>query len=228
MCNNQITLVRSNADFKYEKAYNRALTMMVEFYDEGHNLEDFQKIFIKKYIDNNLDPDGNAVLFAHGVKCTADGLHSIKRICSFEKNTKDIIKTYRDYRKFPIFFFPSEKGGINTSRFRIFGDRIDHTLYDIKMYYTDNIIDCKLKSAFNKPNTSLWLEKMESFENIVDWLKIKGIFTDNNYNVYDLEYSDPRIIKQYKNIYCKQWSKKYYENLKKKILEFYNKNRIFQ
>ena len=28
---------------------------------------------------------------------------------------------------------------------------------------------------------------MNTFENIVDWLGIKGIFVDENYEVYDLE-----------------------------------------
>ena len=35
---------------------------------------------------------------------------------------------------------------------------------------------------------------MKSFENIVEWWGVIGIFTDADYHVYDLEYNDERVL----------------------------------
>ena len=70
-----------------------------------------------------------------------------------------------------------------------------------------------------------WLENMRSFENIIDWWGVKGIFTNENYDIYDLEYEEPQCIKKHKDSmeYRKQWSLDYYQNLKKKIDMFFER-----
>ena len=59
------------------------------------------------------------------------------------------------------------------------------------------------------------------FKKIIDWFNVKGIFTDDNYKVFDLEYDDrKKTINKYSELYGYEWSDNYYENVKKKIKEF--------
>ena len=198
---------------------------MEEYYNSHKDNENIRELLLKMYNEENLDPDGKAVRYVHGIKCTADGLHSMKRICSFEETPENIIAVYKIYREVPIFFFPCEMGGINTSRYRVFGDRIDHTLFDIKMYYTEKE-RCRLKSAYEKRKTAEWMEAMGSFEAVVDWLGVRGIFTDDSYRIYDLNSTDDETVQSYWKAkdYREQWSKLYYTNLKIRIGMFLKRN----
>ena len=47
-----------------------------------------------------------------------------------------------------------------------------------------------------------------------------------NYDVYDLEYSDSRLIEKHLKVYKKQWSIDYYKNLKDKIQLYIDNQRI--
>jgi len=139
----------------YFNALVRALNEMISFFHK--NIDNYTTENLKAYYrERHLDPDNYAIRFSSDIKCMCDGLISLNRICLFEKDFNDIIKTYALYRRYPIFFFPSENGGINTSRSSIFGDRIDHTLYDLKIYYSDGPTKCKLKNAFEKNKTNKW------------------------------------------------------------------------
>lgn len=207
---------------KYDEAFRRAVEFLKKFYEEHKDDSEIRIIMPEAYVAEHMDPDDKAVRIAFGIKCKADGLHSVRRICALEENAEDIVAVYIEYRKTPIIFFPSEAGGINTSRSRILGDRIDHTLYDLKMYFAGRADECLLKKAYSREKTNSWLQQMGSFENLIDWLGVKGIFTDENYGVYDLEYDDGRVITSYRSPaeYQRQWSIAYYNNLKKKILKF--------
>ena len=66
---------------------------------------------------------------------------------------------------------------------------------------------------------------MKKFENIVDFFGIKGIFVDNDYNVYDLSSYDRKTLEKYQNRYSYDWTVPYYNNLKIKIEEFNCKQR---
>ena len=209
----------------YSDKFNSTIEQMNQFYNTYGKEENFKEQLIKYYIDKKLDPDSFASRYENNIKCTADGLLSIRRICHFEK-TSDIISVYEKYREYPIFYFPQESGGINTTRSTVFGDRIDHTLYDIKNYYDKNSAEnCRMKKAFNRKLTKKWLDNMKKFENIVDFFGIKGIFVDNNYNVYDLSSYDRKTLKKYQNRYSYDWTEQYYNNLKMKIEEFNCKQR---
>lgn len=169
------------------------------------------------------DPDGYAVsdhglLLKSGIECTADGILSVNRIYYHEGFNDKFIDCFAVYRKVPIFFFPKEKGGINTSRFSKFGDRIDHTLYDLKQYYENR--DCKLKTSYELPGTQSWLNSFENFADMANWMNIDGIFVDSNYNVYDLENDDGKVISDYYVHYDRAWSECYYNNVKEKIRLF--------
>lgn len=168
-----------------------------------------------------LDPDGYAIKSIGGIPCSADGLLSIKRIYRKYGISEETIQEYEHYRRTPIFYFPQEKNGINMSRASVFGDKIDYTLFDLKRRIEGE--ECKLSNAYNLPKTSEWILKVGTFKNLVDIYGIKGIFVNNDYEVFDLEKADGSIITEYLDEYRWDWSNSYYDNIKKKIEEYMNK-----
>lgn len=176
-----------------------------------------------------IDPDSNAIKQIGNIRCTADGLFSIKRIYRKNGASEKTITDYETYRKEPIFFFPEERNGINMTRNAVFGDRIDHTLFDLKNYFEEvakgdagNIENCKLCSAYKLPKTSEWLREIGSFEKLVDLYDIKDTFVNDEYEVYDIEKGNGkvRVITNYKEKYEWLWSDTYYRNLKNRIEGF--------
>jgi hypothetical protein len=125
-----------------------------------------------------------------------------------------------------------------------FNDRIDYTLFDIRNYCegmtiikNDNSTEadkntarklvnaCTLKPAYEIKETTLWFESFNyDFKAIIDWYGVYGIFVNEDYEVYDLEHNDGRIIEDYAESYAWKWSDEYYNNLKAKIKEFENKS----
>ena len=203
----------------YQKAYQKTVDRLTELYKQ-FCVEKEEKIRSKLhgvYRNKRWDPDGKAIRYVGDIKCTADAILAFNRICKMEEREDDIVQVFEKYRKIPIIFFPCGRGCINTSRASIFGDRIDHILFDLKMYYTEKRQECRMIKTYDKGQTKKWLDEMESFENIIDWWGVRGILTDVDYNVYDLEYEDKRIITEYKEKYSKEWSKGYYENVKRKV-----------
>ena len=218
----------------YDDIYSGDLNIISEALSkyDGEKTWKYFKVFYK-------DPDGYYKKYREyadeTIECTADGLLSVKRIKNFEGFSEEFLKTFKKYRKHPIIFFPPDSnklprddpnyvGGINWERSRIFGDRIDYTFFDIKMY-CDGKKDCKLVESYKLEETQKWFKSFDyDFSKIVEWMKIGGIFVDDELNVYDLEYDDGRPIFDYRDEYPYGWSEKYYENVKKKIEEFYEKN----
>ena len=206
-------------------------------YDEVYKMNiNRASLLVKKYEKENVgwalfkskykDPDGfkineSGYVCRAGVDCTADALLSARRIYNHEGFNEEFIKTYAKYRKEPIFFFPREQGGINQSRAAFFGDRIDHFLFDLKQYCLGK--KSKLESVYQKEETKKWLESFSqvnqrpNFGELVKWFKIDGIFVNENLEVFDLEKTDGSIIESYSPAYPKEWSTKYYINLKKKM-----------
>lgn len=177
-----------------------------------------------------IDPDLFVTKQLNRIKCTADGLHSINRIYKKHVASEKTIIDYETYRKIPIFFFPSENNGINQRRYKAFGDRIDHTLFDLKNYFEEvekgekgNIEKCRLSSSYKSPRTSKWLKKIGSFKKLIDWYGVKGIFVNDYYQVFDIEAGDGTIITDYKDVYTEDWSDDYYNNLKIPVGKFTNK-----
>lgn len=125
------------------------------------------------------------------------------------------IDTYSTYRKEPILFFPREKGGINTARYIKFGDRIDYTLFDLKQYFENK--PCKLLSSYMLPRTQSWLRSFNDFGDLVKYLRLDRVFTDENNNIFDLEKNDGGILYEYYPSYTKRWSETYYKNVKEKL-----------
>lgn len=227
--------------YTYEDIHKRNIEMMkavLALLAEGDNAK-YEGIFWSILYDLYEDPDSYAARELGAVKCFADGLLSIKRIYRNCGLTEKMVSEYDRYRKAPIFFFPSEKNGINTSRCSAFGDRIDHTLYDLKKYFDllqqgKNTGECKLALAYSRPETRVWLRDIGSFENLVDWFRIKGIFVNDNYEVYDIENSifdagkeREAYISDYREPYEWAWSEVYYNNLKTLIDRYMDKQKYF-
>ena len=201
-------------------------------------LKDLNDLFIKpkNITDNNfiwklihsvyIDPDPYSTKDHNGIICTADGLISIKRIFTLYGLSNESISEYDRYRNTPIFYFPKERNGVNMTRATTFGDKIDYTLFDIKNYYSNSAEICKMYNAFNLPKTKRWLDDIASFENFVSMYGIYGIFVNENLDIYDLESNDKSIITDYNEIYKWKWSSNYYNNLKRKIDEYYYANKI--
>lgn len=215
------------------KTYSQIYEYNVEVMDDFLNL--FVKFARQSGVDDNdlfyrmirafyEDPDGFEIRRIGGADCSADGLLSLRRIYYKFGMSEATICEYRRYRKIPIFFFPREGGGINQSRSSVFGDRIDHTLFDLKRRLAGEE-ECKLSKAYDLPKTRQWIDRIETFENLAKIYDIEGIFVNEDYEVYDLEKDDGSIIKEYCDKYEKEWTPAYYNNLKKKIDEFMAGNR---
>lgn len=207
----------------YEKIYIENIKVMKDlltlYYDNCKNKDNYLMWLIISSI--YIDPDDKAIKRIGGVKCSADGLISKKRLFDIYGFSLKMINEYEQYRKVPIFFFPREKNDINQTRSKMFGDRIDYTLYDIKMYY-ENPKKCKMKFTYSLPETKKWLNNMKNFEKIIDDYGVKGIFTNEDYEVFDLEKGN-EVISDYKSEYPYNWSNTYYNNLKEKIDAFMSK-----
>ena len=218
----------------YENVYAENIRVMKDFlnlyWNEITHKNDklaFQMLY-SFYIDPDPYPYDGEVKKIKDIECTADGLISLKRLYLHEGISDKLVQGYELYRKKPIFFFPKEKNGINMTRYAVFGDRIDHTLFDIKRYFDAKTEadrnSCRLISAYERRFTKSWLEEMVSFPKIVDWLKIRGIFTNEDYEVLDIEKGDGSIITDYLNSYPRKWSDNYYSSLKKRIELFMELN----
>lgn len=234
--------------FKREVKLNRFVGSSKMTYEEIHQIEtDLMRNLICEFENKAeikdksiiyemihafyVDPDGKGTKPMGNVLCSADGLFSVNRIFrKFEKG-EEVVAEYDHYRKKTIFFFPREKNGINPTRCLVFGDRIDHTLYDLKMCFNkmkekSNIEDCKLSSAYKRPKTREWLENIGSFENLVNEYSIMGVFVNENYEVYDIDRGSGELISKYDKSYSWQWSDTYYDNLKALVDKFYAKEGI--
>lgn len=182
------------------------------------------------YKESYIDPDGypfNGDDKKDGIiKCSSDALLSIRRIKEYEGfgSESDFRKIYEVSRKKPLLYFPKEAGGINQSRALLLEDRIDHTLYDLKRHCARQ--ECILRDSYEKEKTKKWLESFDcDFHNIIDWMGVRGILTDENYNVYDLQCSSKTEFMNDKKMklkylhprnkkYMASWGKEYYKNVK--------------
>lgn len=220
--------LRNITAMSYKEIYENNVHVMKDFLDlfwNGTSIEDDMQGFqmIKSFY---IDPDFAAIKKAGDITCTADALISLKRLYAHEGVNDELVQGYERYRRTPIFFFPKERNGINVTRATLFGDKIDFTLFDIKRYLgakTDQERQsCRLINAYKQPITKRWLNEMSNFETIVDWLGIRGIFTNEKYEVYDIEKGNAAIIDDYLDTFPWMWSVGYYNSIKLKIEEYMN------
>ena len=119
---------------------------------------------------------------------------------------------------------------INTIRYRVFNDRIDHTLQDIKLFYDfikendvvgyDDFIHKTISqehyfvmtAAYTNEKTFCWLMTFGSFESLVDQMKLQWLCNDS-YMVSDLR-EPSSILSGPVNKNLKTVDTVYLENLK--------------
>lgn len=182
------------------------------------------KILNQEDVDINSlpDPDAYAVRITdNGIICTADAPISINRMYLKYHNISLVAEEYKRYRKSPIFYFPKEVGGINTTRASVFADKIDYCLYDLKRFYEGNC-NPKMMKAYSREKTNKFLKDMGSFEALIDWLGVKGSFVNEQYDVYDIEKGNGETLKEVPNKPYRKWEKtSYYDNLKALIHKHY-------
>lgn len=209
-------------EYKQAHQFNvNVMTDLLNLFSRTTKVDD-EKVVYNMVNAFYLDPDGFEIRKIGGIDCSADGLLSIKRIYRKYGMSEETIYEYEKYRRIPIFFFLQEMNGINMSRASVFGDKIDYTLFDLKRKFAGNI--CRLDEAYNLPKTNAWLKNIGSFEKLVEIYKIKGIFVNENYEVFDLEKGNGSLITDYCDEYSWTWSERYYNQLKSKIDLYMKKN----
>lgn len=218
--------------------YNDIINYDIELYKSivrKYSSDDsvWEDIAWEEFYKSYIDPDGYSgagVKTVDNIVLSSDALLSIKRIKAKEGFGEGFIKTFEEFRDTPIFYFPCEVGGINTSRACKLEDRIDHALLDLK-HYLNGCKNCVLKNAYERPKTKKWLNRYNSFNDFIDDIGIKDIFVDKDYNVYDLDKQDKELLEKLEDKYIgprnkqynTRWSTQYYENIKNKICEFKEK-----
>lgn len=227
----------------YELMFNRNIFFMKKFLADYYS-----KSSLSKTKFNNSKKDFGTRLFHNAfyvdvdeyavkkhnncnVICKGDALFSFNRIISFNDYafSNKMIKDYELLRDIVIFYFPSERGGINTSRMNSFDDKIDYLLFDLNNYLNNK--PCRLSKTYKRKKTKEWLESFNNdFSELVKWYGIEDIFVkkmkNGYYKVYDLEVGNgsESFINELPKICNKwSWSQKYYNNLKNKVLLFKNK-----
>ena len=65
--------------------------------------------------------------------------------------------------------------------------------------------------------------ELGSFKNLVDWYGIEGIFVNDNYDVYDIEQGNGKVISAHLDKYDWDWSENYYSNLRGFVDRFVKK-----
>lgn len=221
----------------YKEIFETDIKLWNWLKEEGNSDEKMWDYFYEFYKDPDGYPINDGQWRSRGdIKCTVDGLLSIKRIKFFEGIGDNFIKTFEHFRRTPIIFFPSERNGINSLRAKLLEDRIDHTLLDLKNYCESRGEGkCILDSAYQLPLTKKWIDSFNSdFSQIAEWLGVIDVFVENrSFEIFDLEKGDGSKLYQLKSEkdylsprnsdYFNAWSKEYYDNVKKKIEEYEKK-----
>lgn len=211
-------------NLSYEDIYKLNIRIMTDFFSDAFILElaGVDKNLMWKILEAlYLDPDQASIKIMNGITCSADGLISRNRISRHVVNVEDYTDEYALTRKHAIVHFPREKGGINWSRAKAFGDRIDHTLLDLKNYFDlSKRNTCKLKKVYELPITKKWLSTFHDFTELIDALGVKNILTNNKYEIYDLGKGKGVLLQDYCESYSWQWSDEYYANLREIIVKF--------
>lgn len=126
-----------------------------------------------------------------------DGICGWKQLYKFYNGKEEWIEVYKILRGsfYGNWIWPNKRDKANTiNQFRAlkFGDRIDHTLFDIKMYYKykDKDVEmlekkCKMYCAFKNKETKEFFDRIGSFDKFVSVYKLSGFFVEKE-EVFDL------------------------------------------
>ena len=173
----------------YKEVLEGNIERISKFYQTEYYkyLKDSKLDLIKKVVTEALyvDPDAKMEITIQvdekDMILSADGIVSVKKLYNLfdGKNGVQWIEEYSIIRneKYVCLYWPKHRGGINSCKANVFDDRVDYTLYDIKIFY--KIIEeyggdekrikeeiekrCKLGTAFIKEKTYGWLRAFNGF-----------------------------------------------------------------
>ncbi|WP_257213222.1 DUF6994 family protein [Mammaliicoccus sciuri] len=97
--------------------------------------------------------------------------------------------------------FPVQKNSLNQLRGILLKDRIDYTLFDIKLFY-DNAAHLKLQKAYEQETTRKWLKSFGTFNQFIERMQLNYFVykdpTTFKYDVIDLSlpYNNEHCLKE--------------------------------
>jgi hypothetical protein len=225
-----------------KKIYEKNIELIKELYNsdfgENHRNEQFFKNLIEviytdpDLYDKNLKDRASKLTDRFSVEFGPDGICGWKILFDiYDGNASaEWLEKYKIIRQSEIgtLFWPCQKTGgetINVQRNRLFGDRIDLTLYDIKRYIEKK----ETLMSFENEDTKNFLEgyrKNGGFKRFVEDLNLKMFVDDKNYEVYDLSENNYKEKPSIDDEKCNkfEWSNRYKSEKKKTILNTYMKN----
>lgn len=162
-------------------------------------------------------------------KMSSDAMCGWKKLYKLREGDKSWLIDYCEIRANTSGYFVWPKHAvptINTLRYAVFKDRVDHTLFDISIFYgykeifdvdknitkfKNNVEKCKLGAAYlNEKGTNSWLLAFDSFIDFIDKMCLKR-FVNKDYKVINLE---TLIEMSNEDIYY-EFTENYLVNLKK-------------
>lgn len=163
------------------------------------------------------------------IKLSADAVCGWKQLYDQWNGNKNWLDNYEKIRTCTAAYLVWPKHNlptINTCRYKVFKDRVDYTLFDIRQFFDykkkfdenknekqfeTNVMTCKLHKAYLNPkgNTRAWLMTFDGFEDFIDKMCLTR-FVNSEYKVINLE--DNSVITKYSSSYS--FTETYLENLK--------------
>lgn len=181
----------------YESDFWKIIKEDAEYYRKNNKLKrDNAFCKLKSLIESiYVDPDGfdkalaaemqesqyikeSYYLSINHQKCSLDALIGWKPLFRFRNGDKkwlDDLELIRGNRMGHLAF-PVQKNSLNQLRGILLKDRIDYTLFDIKLFY-DNAAHLKLQKAYEQEPTRKWLKSFGTFNQFIERMQL-------NYFVY--------------------------------------------
>lgn len=223
----------------FEKDYrNRIIKGIIEgmYLDPDYHDKQLLNTRVNAYV-NDIAIDVKMKQIRYGL----DGLCGWKQLYDYYNDDENADKNHAekwldDYEtirssKCGNLIWPNriKKGGqsINQERYQQFGDRIDYTLFDIKMYYED-YDQCRMKKSYANPETKAFLDSfkvdgqaMSSFENFIEHMGLTAFTNEKDVLDLDFELDNKKIISKEKHkeySFCARWPAKMEKQYLKNIL----------
>lgn len=178
-------------------------------------LEKNIKLIEENRIDECIDPDKYInqiyIINSEEIKLGTDGICGIKYLKRYYNNQKlkDVYITIRN----KIIVWPKHIKSINQRRYQVYRDRIDFTIFDIKMFYENK----ESNLVVEKSKSERYLNKLGNFKKFIEEYELQN-FVNKNYEVYNLASNSNKVIKNYQDYeFSEEINKQYLINLVEKL-----------
>ena len=166
---------------------------------------DDEELYQEKAADLGLVASGFEVYdgeFKLGMDCV-HGWKALYDACGGSRDSLDLYAKIRSSLNGHMLWPRYTMNSINILRYRMFRDRVDHSLYDIKLFYAflqdhgiashDEFVACcennvpfRMTPAYKNEMTFKWLYKFGSFEHLIRRMKL-DCFCHDNGDVIDMD-----------------------------------------